>query len=241
MSQQMLGASPINPVFAAAQHATELAHDSNDALRLRPRANTRPLRYDALATQDFGAYVSGYRAMFGIDMRSPTADVRLAEFCLALPEDQFWRDGESRRLVRRAMAGRLPPAVLENNRRGMQAADWFERLLAARAQVAAELARIERSEAAQSVLDLPRLRDALAGVLQRQSRHTPAVHGPFKGGPTTRPPGPPPPKSGRPPTSTPTGGPPRRGPGVAMVVPPQARTGGPVGGARPCTTSKVVG
>ena len=175
MSQQMLGASPINPVFAAAQNATELAHDSNDALRLRPRANTRPLRYDALATQDFGAYVSGYRAMFGIDMRSPTADVRLAEFCLALPEDQFWRDGESRRLVRRAMAGRLPTEVLENNRRGMQAADWFERLLAARAQVAAELARIERSEAAQSVLDLPRLRE----LYDRLPANTAAATGDF--------------------------------------------------------------
>ncbi|MCB0055221.1 MAG: hypothetical protein KDE24_37350, partial [Caldilinea sp.] len=149
---------PINPAFAAAHGAPDLAHERSNAVRARLRANTRPLRDEALATQDFGAYLSAYRAMVGVDMRSPTADVRLAEFCLALPEDQFWRDGESRRLIRRAMAGRLPPAVLDNNQRGMQAADWFERLVAARTQVDAELARLERSATAQRVLDLPRLR-----------------------------------------------------------------------------------
>jgi len=156
--QALLDASPINPAFAAVHGAPDLARERSNAVCARLRPNTRPLRYEALASQDFGAYISAYRAMFGVDMRSPTADVRLAEFCLALPEDQFWRDGESRRLIRRAMAGRLPPAVLDNNQRGMQAADWFERLVAARAQVAAELARLERSETAQRVLDLPRLR-----------------------------------------------------------------------------------
>ena len=156
--QALLAASPINPAFAAAHGAPDLAHERSNAVRARLRANTRPLRYEALATQDSGAYLSAYRAMVGVDMRSPTADVRLAEFCLALPEDQFWRDGESRRLIRRAMAGRLPPAVLDNNQRGMQAADWFERLVAARTQVDAELARLERSAKAQRVLDLPLLR-----------------------------------------------------------------------------------
>ena len=96
--------------------------------------------------------------MYGVDMRSPTADVRLTEFCLALPEDQYMRNGQPRSLIRRAMVGQLPPLVLENRRRGLQAADWFERLLGARAQVGAELARMERSELARRVLDLDRLR-----------------------------------------------------------------------------------
>jgi len=150
--------SAINPIFAAAQRVPELAWDRKHTLRFRPSADTRRARYEALTTQDFGAYISAYRAMFGVDMRSPTADVRLAEFCLALPEEQHWRAGESRALVRRAMAGQLPPAVLANRERGLQAADWFERLLGAQDQVGAELARLERSDLAQRVLDLPKMR-----------------------------------------------------------------------------------
>jgi asparagine synthase (glutamine-hydrolysing) len=150
----------INPVFAVRQGVPKLARLDNASLPSRATRNPRRVRYNALATQDLGAYLSAYRARFGVDMRSPTADVRLAEFCLALPETQFWRDGEARRLVRRAFAGRLPPAVLRNRQRGMQAADWFERLVGAKAQVNAELARLEQSDLARRVLDLPRMRQS---------------------------------------------------------------------------------
>jgi asparagine synthase (glutamine-hydrolysing) len=77
---------------------------------------------------------------------------------MALPEEQFRRNGESRSLIRRAMAGVLPPVVLNNRRRGMQAADWFDRLAGAHALVGGELARLEKSELAQRVLDLSRMR-----------------------------------------------------------------------------------
>lgn len=154
--------TPINPVFAEQQDVPELAQRNAVNIQHRASRDPRRLRCDALATQDFGAYISAYRARFGVDMRSPTADVRLAEFCLALPETQFWRDGESRSLVRRAFVGRLPPAVLRNHQRGMQAADWFERLVGAQQQVDAELTRIEQSDLARRVLDLPRLRQLCA-------------------------------------------------------------------------------
>jgi asparagine synthase (glutamine-hydrolysing) len=148
----------LHPAFLAAQGVPDPADDRSLALRARPTADTRRLRYTALAEQDFGAYLSAYRAMYGVDMRSPTADVRLAEFCLALPEEQYLRGGEARSLIRRAMTGALPPVVLANRKRGMQAADWFERLVGARALVGAELDRLERSELAQRVLDLKRMR-----------------------------------------------------------------------------------
>nr|WP_256439737.1 asparagine synthase-related protein [Candidatus Chloroploca mongolica] len=151
----------INPQFAAQHGVPELAHHHDDRLWQRFSRDPRRVRYDALVTQDFGPYISAYRARFGVDMRSPTADVRLAEFCLALPETQFWRNGESRSLVRRAFAGQLPSSVLRNRLRGMQAADWFERLSGAREQFHAELERLERSDLACQVLDLTRMRELL--------------------------------------------------------------------------------
>lgn len=150
--------SMIHPGFATAQRLAERACERNYATRFRPRADARQVRYEALAIQDFGMYISAYRAMYGVDMRTPPADVRLAEFCLALPEDQYLRDGESRRLIRRAMANYLPANVLANRQRGLQAADWFERLIGARTQIAGTLAQMEHCDLAQRVLDLKRMR-----------------------------------------------------------------------------------
>ncbi len=154
----LLACSPINPALAADYHVAELARADAAPKRLQSVADLRLPRYEMLMSQDFGAYLSAYRAMYGVDMRSPTADVRLAEFCLALPEEQYFRDGLHRSFIRRAMAGRLPPAVLDNRKRGLQASDWFDRLLGARTQVAATLADLETSALAQHVLDLKRMR-----------------------------------------------------------------------------------
>lgn len=150
--------SPIHPDFAATQHIPERARHMRYVARFRPKADNRMVRYQALCNQDAGAYLSAYRAMYGVDSRTPPADVRLAEFCLALPEDQYRRAGESRSFMRRAMAQYLPEMVLTNRLRGLQAADWFERLTGARDKVAAELNRIEQSALAQRILDLKRMR-----------------------------------------------------------------------------------
>ncbi len=50
-------------------------------------------------------------AAFGIEARFPFFDVRLVEFCLALPSDQKLSGGWTRNIERRAMDGILPPAV----------------------------------------------------------------------------------------------------------------------------------
>ncbi len=108
---------------------------------------------DAIANQNKGA-LGGW----GIDVRDPTADRRLVEFCLSTPTEQFFHDGTPHALVRAALADRAPREVLNEARRGLQAADWHEgadcRTLAAD--------RRDRSPgtdpAATRALDLARLR-----------------------------------------------------------------------------------
>ncbi len=94
---------------------------------------------------DRGAGQKGVLAGWGIDVRDPTADRRLVEFCLAVPTEQFLRDGQPRALARRALADRLPAAVLEASGKGYQAADWHEGLGADRAGLAEEVERLEAS------------------------------------------------------------------------------------------------
>jgi asparagine synthase (glutamine-hydrolysing) len=91
----------------------------------------------------------------------PTADIRLLEFCLSVPTEQFLKKGTQRALARRALADRLPKQVLEETRRGLQVADWHEDLTAARADIATELTRLERCSAAAKTLNLPRLQRLL--------------------------------------------------------------------------------
>ncbi|MGJ4953896.1 asparagine synthetase B family protein [Bradyrhizobium sp. HKCCYLS20291] len=103
----------------------------------------------------------GARRRFGITTLDPTADRRVIEFCLAIPPEQFLLGGEDRSLIRRAMRGVLPDAVRLERRRGMQSADWPRHLTAARAEIEAEIARLQNSPLASACLDLPRLRRLL--------------------------------------------------------------------------------
>jgi asparagine synthase (glutamine-hydrolysing) len=106
---------------------------------------------------DPGSYNKGVLGGWHIDGRDPTADVRLLEFCLAVPTEQFLSNGIQRALARRALADRLPDLVLENPRMGSQAADWHERLTIVRNRVAIEVDQIDTCPMAAKVLDLPRL------------------------------------------------------------------------------------
>ena len=126
----------------------------------RPNPDGRRTRYDFFINKT-DSYKVAWRGQFGVDARDPTGDQRLIDFCLAIPDDQFLRDGQSRWLIRRAMAGRLPPDVLSSTRRGMQASDWFDRLSARQPQIEQILSRLEQDDLGRQMLDLERLRGLL--------------------------------------------------------------------------------
>lgn len=152
------------PLSYSALRVEELALASRAASAAGMPSDLRQWRLDrtgrarALARINVGEYRLGLLATHGIDQRDPTMDKRLVEFCLAIPEQQFLRGGVTRSLHRRVMEGALPPVVLHETRRGLQAADWHVSLTAARAEVGGELDRLEHSALASRLLDLPRLR-----------------------------------------------------------------------------------
>lgn len=64
-------------------------------------------------------------------IRDPSCDKRLVEFCLQLPyEYYFYKEkGASRGLVRRSLENIVPDSILNNIlKRGIQGADWLERI-----------------------------------------------------------------------------------------------------------------
>jgi asparagine synthase (glutamine-hydrolysing) len=149
--------SALRPEFAEPQgvfdEAVAMAGDvSNSAL------GQQDVRLAVINRVDSAMYRRADRRRFGFIFSDPTADQRLVEFCLAIPPEQFFWQGESRSLVRRMMQGLLPEAVRLERRKGLQAADWSRRAMAAKDDIAAEIDRLERHPLASACLDLPRLR-----------------------------------------------------------------------------------
>ncbi len=158
--------SPIHPEFARAQSVAARSRARACDHWFRRRIDTPELRCDrVMHVQRLAGVNAAYQALYGMDIRDPTADARIAEFCLSLPEEQYRRGGVSRWLIRRAMADRLPAEILAS-RRGIDTADWFERLSGARTQVFETLQLLGQSATASTVLDLPRMR-RLANQIDR--------------------------------------------------------------------------
>lgn len=67
------------------------------------------------------------RTIHDVVDRDPLGNRRFVEWCLGLPDEQYLHRGQSRRLVRRLMEGRLPAEVLAGIP-GRQGADWHLRL-----------------------------------------------------------------------------------------------------------------
>jgi asparagine synthase (glutamine-hydrolysing) len=128
----------------------------------RPRSDPWETRLWVLGRVDHGNYNKGMLGGWGVDVRDPTADRRLAEWCLSVPAEQFLHGGVPRSLARRAFRDRLPAALLDERRKGFQAADWHEGLTAARGQLVAEVERLREVAPAGETLDLARMEKLLA-------------------------------------------------------------------------------
>jgi asparagine synthase (glutamine-hydrolysing) len=111
-----------------------------------------------LSQMDFGQYRKGILGGWGIDKRDATADVRLIEFTMSLPLEMLLSNGQRRPLARAALADRLPAAVLDERRKGYQAADWHVGLRRHLADAYRLLDRIEGDPRAADMLDTGKLR-----------------------------------------------------------------------------------
>jgi asparagine synthase (glutamine-hydrolysing) len=164
-----LSYSAINQEFAREWKITERMRQGGHDPEFKTVLDQREARFKII---DPGKSILGFLwqesgAGFGLDVRDPTIDKRVMEFCLSIPDDQYVRDGRDRWLIRRAMKDLMPSVVSDNKRRGSQAADIGRRMLAHLEETESALQRIERSELANGYLDIPLMRR----TLHQASRH----------------------------------------------------------------------
>jgi asparagine synthase (glutamine-hydrolysing) len=173
-AEPWLAYSAIRPEFARSLKLGELMQESGHD----PRFIMGDRRAERLATLRLGYNVGGsiWAAVsqgYGIEVRDPTSDEDVVEFCLRVPEEQYCVRGQYRSLIRRAMKGLLPDVVRLNERRGKQAEDLAYRIRAEKAAWVEALVGLELSPLARDVLDLPRMRRLLdsldAGITREKT------------------------------------------------------------------------
>jgi asparagine synthase (glutamine-hydrolysing) len=106
-------------------------------------------------------------AGYGLDVRDPTADVRLLEYCLCVPDEQYHRRGQNRLLMRRAMQALLPPEIVWNPKRGLQGADFALRLNADRHEIDEAMASIADSLLVREYLHVEKMRSLWKAIRER--------------------------------------------------------------------------
>jgi asparagine synthase (glutamine-hydrolysing) len=151
--------APIRLGFAATmaveRRAKELGHDF--LYRMRQNERVR-----GLAQIDYaGDWHAAEKAVTGIEVRDPTADLDVISYCFGVPPEQYLAEGIDRSLIRRAMWGLLPENVLTNRLSGLQGADWHEKLDSQRGELAFQIAELAKSPLARRIIDLGRLENAI--------------------------------------------------------------------------------
>lgn len=151
--------APIRADFAAAMAVESRARTLGHDFLYRTR---RDERVKSLAQVDYlGDWQAAEKAVTGVEVRDPTADIDVVSYCFGVPSEQYLVEGIDRSLIRRAMWGLLPEAVLTNRLTGLQGADWHRKLEARRGELAREIAELSKSALARRVLDLDRLENAI--------------------------------------------------------------------------------
>ncbi|MEE4173071.1 MAG: asparagine synthetase B family protein [Xanthomonadales bacterium] len=111
---------------------------------------------------------------YGLKATDPSADRQLIEWCFSQPESVFVGQGQTRVVLRRALHGRLPPAILDNPRKGLQAADIVARVRREQDALAGALGEIEADPTAKALVDVGKLRHTLEQAMQDDSAETEA-------------------------------------------------------------------
>jgi asparagine synthase (glutamine-hydrolysing) len=149
----------IRPDFATAMAVDARARKAGHDFRYRMRQDER---IRGLALADYvGDWNAAEKALTGVEVRDPTADMDVVAYCFGVPPEQFLAEGIDRSLIRRAMWGLLPEMVLTNRLTGLQAPDWYERLQTRRSELAARIGELSASALVRRVIDIERLERAI--------------------------------------------------------------------------------
>lgn len=111
------------------------------------------------ATNTLGTKLS---LRYGLWKRDPTNDLRVIQFCLSIPEEQYVQNGLDRALIRNSTENYLPDKVRLNQRyRGVQGVDWVHRTAPSWKNLINELEELEQDSQVYEYLDKKVVKSAI--------------------------------------------------------------------------------
>jgi asparagine synthase (glutamine-hydrolysing) len=114
-----------------------------------------------------GTSFSKLSLKYGVLMRDPTNDIRVINYCMSLPLDQFFNNGMDRALIRKATEGYLPDKVRLNQKfQGVQAADWVHRMTSYWTDLIGEAKQMLKDKELASYLNMETLRNSLSKAME---------------------------------------------------------------------------
>jgi len=97
--------------------------------------------------------------------RDPTNDLRVINFCISVPEDQYVQNGLDRSLIRRSTKNYLPDSIRLNQRsRGIQGADGIHRMKQSWTSFIEELYLVSEDPTMSNFIDIDVFRDSIEKV-----------------------------------------------------------------------------
>lgn len=129
-------------------------HDGTDSLDARQAMIAAPL-------SEGPELDLALRLLHGVSRRDPTAYRPLWEFCASLPDEIFIRDGKSRRLARDLLTGRAPDQIANQNRVGIQSADFRGRLKRDAPLLIKQVSEMRQDDSLSDVIDLDQIQSIL--------------------------------------------------------------------------------
>ncbi|WP_090082276.1 asparagine synthase-related protein [Lentibacillus persicus] len=116
-----------------------------------------------------GVAFSKLSLKYGLLMRDPTNDIRVINYCMSLPLDQFINNGMDRALIRNATNGYLPDNVrLNQKNHGLQSADWVHRMIPCWTDFIKEAKQLVKDKGAAQYLNIEAISNALSTAREVQ-------------------------------------------------------------------------
>lgn len=119
-----------------------------------------------------GVAFSKLSLKYGLLMRDPTNDIRVINYCMSIPMNQFINNGMDRALIRNATEGYLPDKVrLNQTSHGMQGADWIHRMMPYWADLIREAKQLIKDKDVAQYLHIESISNALSKAMEVQKQN----------------------------------------------------------------------
>ncbi len=140
----------------------QMKNGGHDPLFRQPK-ESRQARFSIIkpGVSQVGSLWQSNGSDYGIEVRDPTFDKNVMELCISIPDKYYRNDDLDRYLLRKSLENILPPKVLYNKTRGLQAGDLIWRIRDNYNEIEGILTKVNHSHKVNEILNIYNMRRTL--------------------------------------------------------------------------------